>query len=70
MRGTRRQIIEATIRDAVADVMFYRRKEDEDLPVGGIEEAIAAGEVTVKDMVEWFCDELMKSVPSVADAHK
>jgi hypothetical protein len=51
---TRGELILATVEDAATSLMFYDRKEDEDLPVGAIEEAVAAGEITVAEMVDCF----------------
>jgi hypothetical protein len=50
----RKQLILDTISDAVTDLLDYDRKEDEDLPRGDIEEAVAAGEITVAEMVDCF----------------
>lgn len=50
------------IDDRVSDLLYYDRKEDEDLPVGAIEAAIAAGEITVEDMVSKFADCLEKGL--------
>lgn len=49
-----KQIILDTISDIVTDFLFYDRKEDEELPVGKIEECIKAGEITVKEIVDYF----------------
>lgn len=51
---TRRDHIAATVSDLVADFLYYGRKEDEDLPRGEIEAAIAAGEVTEDEIVDLF----------------
>lgn len=51
---TRRENIEATITDMVTDFLYYDRKEDEELPREAIEESIAAGEISVKEIVELF----------------
>jgi hypothetical protein len=42
------------IDDLVSDFLYYNRKEDEDFPVGKIEEMIQNGEITVDEMVEAF----------------
>jgi hypothetical protein len=54
MNRTRRDLILACIEDAVSDLLYYDRKEDEDLPSGAIEAAVEAGEITVDDMVARF----------------
>jgi hypothetical protein len=50
----RRELILATIDDAVTDLIYYDRKEDEDLPRGEIEKAVKAGEITADEIVERF----------------
>jgi Ca2+-binding EF-hand superfamily protein len=59
---TRRQIIETTIDDLVSNFLYYDRKEDEDLPRGEIEAAVAAGEITKDEIVERFRKELEKGL--------
>ena len=48
--------------DLVSDLLYYDRKEDEDLPVGGIEKSIADWEIDVFDIVKKFQDELIKGL--------
>jgi hypothetical protein len=50
----RRDVILDTIDDLVTDLLWEGRKEDEELPRGAIEEAIAAGEVTEEELVAKF----------------
>jgi len=50
----RRKNIENTVEDLVSNFLYYDRKEDEDLPRGAIEEAVAAGEITVDEIVALF----------------
>jgi hypothetical protein len=38
----------------VGDLLYYNRKEDEDLPRGAIEAAVAAGEITKQEIVDAF----------------
>lgn len=59
---TRRELILATVRDLVVDLLHYDRREDEDLPVDAIEEAIANGEVMVDEILEEFCSQLRKKL--------
>jgi len=54
MAETRRERIMATVTDCVTDLLFYDRKEDEELGVGQIEEAVQAGEITKKEIVAEF----------------
>lgn len=48
------EILLSTIQDKVSDLLYYDRKEDEDLPVGAIEKLIATNEISVSDLVEEF----------------
>jgi hypothetical protein len=50
----RRQLILDTASDLAANFMYYDRKEDEELPRGGIEEAVKNGEITEKEIVIAF----------------
>jgi hypothetical protein len=49
-----RQKILNTIEDGVSNLLYYDRKEDEELPVGAIEEAVKTGAITVDEMVARF----------------
>lgn len=49
---TRRIMI--TISDGVADLLYYDRKEDSQLPRGAIDAAIARGDITVDEVVAEF----------------
>jgi len=40
--------------DLVADLLYYGRKEDGELPLGSIEKAIEDGEITEQDIVTQF----------------
>jgi len=55
-----RATIEATITDQVQDLLHYDRKEDEDLPRGAIEQAIADGVITVDHMIDVYSRELRR----------
>jgi hypothetical protein len=46
------------ISDMMADFLYYDRKEDSNVPVGAIEEAIRTGVISIDEMVEQFKDEL------------
>lgn len=56
---TRADIIKAHLSDSISDLLYYDRKEDDDLPKGGIEEAIKAGEITVDEMIKIWSAELI-----------
>ena len=51
---TRRELILGTARDTALDFVAYNRKHDEELPLGEIQAAIKAREVTVEEIVEAF----------------
>ena len=59
---TRRQRIIDNITDGMADLFYYDRKEDEDLPRGAIEEAVHLGEITAEEMIKIWSDELRKAL--------
>ena len=56
------KIIEATIKDLVADFLYYDRKEDESLPMNEIEKEIENGNLSVSDIVNVFEIELKKNL--------
>jgi hypothetical protein len=53
-----RQRTRAAVQDLIADLLYYGRKEDEDLKLGEIEEAIRLGTFSADDVVAWFRSEL------------
>lgn len=55
---TRKEIIQNTIIDMVSNLMYYDRKEDVNLPIGAIEEAIENGEITINEIVAQFQENL------------
>jgi len=57
-----RKIIIDTIADMVADLLFYDRKEDEELPIGAIEEAIENGVISINKIVEVFREKLEEGI--------
>ena len=63
-KPTRRERITNILTDSIIDLLYYDRKEDEDLPKGGIEEAIAAGEITVEEMIAIWSTELINGLGS------
>ncbi|MCG7904610.1 MAG: hypothetical protein JAY60_19570 [Candidatus Thiodiazotropha weberae] len=54
--------IRNTVTDLVADFLYYDRKEDEDLPRGAIEQAVANKTITSEDIMEMFREELTKGL--------
>ncbi len=59
MAKTRRERIINVLTDSISTMLYYDRKEDEDLPRGGIEEAIKAGEITVDEIIKIWSAELI-----------
>jgi len=57
---TRRQTILDTVSDLAGRFLYYDRKEDEELPVGAIEKAITAGEITEDEIVQHFRETMRK----------
>lgn len=65
MAEKRRDLIETSINDLVSNFLYYDRKEDEELPRGSIQEAIAAGEISVEEIVATFNKELREGLGEV-----
>jgi len=61
MTKTTRQLILDLISDLVADFLYYDRKEDDELGVGGIEAAVEAGDISVSEMAAAFKNELWQA---------
>ena len=59
-----KQLILGTVEDMVADFLYYDRKEDEDLPRGAIEEAVAEGQITIDEIVNQFRQNLEEALAS------
>ena len=57
-----KQTIIDNIDDSIAKFLYYDRKEDEDLPVGAIEEAIKSGDITYCEIVDRFKQQLLKGL--------
>lgn len=57
----RHQTIMVTVDDLARAFLYYDRKEDESLPCGAVQDAIAAGEVTVDEIVERFREHLNRA---------
>ena len=52
-KATKEDVLD-TIYDAVADFLYYDRKEDEILPRGAIEKMIKKGKITTDEIVDAF----------------
>ncbi len=51
---TNRDRVLGLIEESVADLIYYDRKHDEDLPLGEIEKIVSSGEVTIDEIVNKF----------------
>jgi hypothetical protein len=54
--------IRNSLSDLISNFLYYDRKEDEDLPMGEIEAAVKAGEITIAEMVAILKEELEKGL--------
>lgn len=48
------QILENLISDSISNLLFYDRKEDEDLPLGRIEKLVLHGVITPEEIITLF----------------
>ena len=48
--------------DLVSDLLYYDRKEDEDLPLEAIESAIANGEISIDEIAAFFKTKLIEGL--------
>lgn len=55
-----KKIILATISDLCSNFLYYDRKEDEDLTMEQLNEAVNSGEITIDEMVDAFRGHLEK----------
>ena len=58
----RRQRVAAVVSDMMTDLLYYDRKEDEELHVYAIEDAIIANEVSVDEILEVVSEALGSAV--------
>lgn len=58
MSRTIKERVFTTIDDLVSALLYYDRKEDEDLPRGVIEDLVGHGKLTVAEMTKRFEDKL------------
>jgi hypothetical protein len=60
-------VILVYVEDLVVDFLYYDRKEDEDLPMGAIEQALASGEITKQEIVDRFDKKLDECLSSTGE---
>lgn len=53
-----KEIILNTISDLCSNFLYYDRKEDEELSIEQLEDAVESGEITIDEMVEKFRENL------------
>jgi hypothetical protein len=58
----RKTQILGAIEDLVGSFLYYDRKEDEDLPEGSIQNAIADGLITADEIIKQFSDTLREGL--------
>lgn len=51
------------IEDAVADLFYYDRKDDEDLNLKDLNKLLESGEITLEEIVKTFENEIIKNFP-------
>lgn len=56
------QTIKDTVRDCILDLLVYDRKEDEDLPVNSIQDAIRNGLISVEEILDLMEEEITSSI--------
>lgn len=59
---TPKEKVAGAIEVAVADLLYYNRKNDEELRQGDIEDWIESGEVTLTEITEMFMLEIQDAV--------
>jgi len=62
MKQISKQLIKDTITDMVSNLLYYNRKDDEELEVGDIEKAIKDGVITVDEICELFKNEFIRGI--------
>lgn len=59
----RAQIIRDTVSDLISNLLYYDRKEDQELPPGAIQEAIVKGEISLDEIVCMFREYIQRNLP-------
>ena len=62
MSEERTKLIHNTTKDLAVKFLYYNRKEDEELPVGAIDDAIKSGETSVAEIVSVFEEALRENL--------
>jgi len=53
-----KELILNNVADCASALMYYDRKEDEELPLGAIEKAIAEGVITKQEIIDTFAEQI------------
>ena len=67
--STRRERIMDVVSDITVNLLYYDRKEDEHLGVGGVESAIASGDVSIDEIVAIIRRGLDSAMETYRDKH-
>lgn len=67
-KDARAKTILCAISDAISDLLYYDRKEDDELPRGLIDLAIHEGDITVDAMVDQFRKQLTEGLMPLEQA--
>ena len=59
---TRKELILGTVDDLVITLLWDGRKEDEDLPRGAIQDALATGEISIAEITAQFHASLLEGL--------
>jgi len=59
---TPRQTIRAATECMAMNLIDYDNQSDEDLPAGGIKQAVRDGAATPEEIIEWFTVELLRGL--------
>lgn len=61
-KTNRKELILGYVEDLIGSLLYYDRKDDEDLRKGEIEEAVEKGEITANDIAERFRSKLFEKL--------
>ncbi len=65
---SRKELILNEVSDIIGRLLYYDRKEDEELGLGEIEQSLIEGEVTVNDILEVIREQIVTSVEKKASS--
>lgn len=61
----KKRIFLACVKDAVADIFYYNRKEDEDLSRDDVQQLIDSGTVSLAELMMAFHEEILRNYPQI-----